>query len=88
MNLDRTGAATAGRMPSAAFSAMLPADSATEHTVATKNGSLRYTATAGTFTLYAQSGEASAKIFYTAYVAHDDKAAGDTDKNRRAQGDP
>lgn len=59
---------------------MLPADSVTEHTVATKSGSLRYTATAGTFTLYAQSGEASAKIFYTAYVAHDDKAAGDTEQ--------
>lgn len=56
---------------------MLPADSVTEHSVGTKTGTLHYTATAGTFTLYAQSGDTSAKIFYTAYVVHNDKVSGD-----------
>ena len=32
-------------------------------------GKLAYTATAGTFSLFDQSGERSAAIFYTAYVA-------------------
>jgi carboxypeptidase C (cathepsin A) len=50
---------------------LLPADSVTEHTVQTANGPLAYTATAGTLPLYDQSGEQSAAMFYTAYVAKD-----------------
>ncbi len=49
---------------------LLPADSVTEHSVTLGDGSkLDYTATAGTFSLFNQSGERSAAIFYTAYVA-------------------
>jgi carboxypeptidase C (cathepsin A) len=48
---------------------LLPADSVTEHTVDTPNGKLAYTATAGTLSLYDQSGERLAAVFYTAYVA-------------------
>jgi len=48
---------------------LLPKDSVTEHTVQTASGPLAYTATAGTLPLYDQSGEQSAAIFYTAYVA-------------------
>src|SRR6188768_264644 len=55
---------------------LLPADSVTEHSIDLGNGkSLAYTATAGTLALYDQSGEQSAAVFYTAYVA---KANGDT----------
>ena len=49
---------------------LLPADSATEHTVDIAGGKLAYTATAGTLTLYDQSGERLAAIYYTSYVAH------------------
>src|SRR5215471_4479481 len=48
---------------------LLPGDSVTEHAVAIPGGSLPYTATAGTFSLFDQSGERSAAIYYTAYVA-------------------
>jgi carboxypeptidase C (cathepsin A) len=48
---------------------LLPPDSVTEHTTETRSGKLAYTATAGTFSLYDKSGEKSAKVFYTAYVA-------------------
>jgi carboxypeptidase C (cathepsin A) len=48
---------------------LLPPDSVTEHTIATTSGPLAYTATAGTLPLYDQSGEQSAAMFYTAYVA-------------------
>jgi carboxypeptidase C (cathepsin A) len=50
---------------------LLPADSVTEHSIATAKTSLSYTATAGTLPFYDQSGEQSAAIFYTAYVAKD-----------------
>ena len=36
-----------------------------------RNGKLAYTATAGTLAFYDQSGEQSAAVFYTAYVAKD-----------------
>jgi carboxypeptidase C (cathepsin A) len=49
--------------------ALLPADSVTEHSVDTPAGKLAYTATAGTFSLFDQSGERSAAVFYTAFVA-------------------
>src|SRR5262249_31549613 len=47
---------------------LLPADSVTEHSIETAWGKLDYTATAGTLSLFDQSGERSAAIFYTAYV--------------------
>ena len=48
---------------------LLPADSVTEHSIDTPKGKLAYTATAGTFSLFDQSGERAAAVFYTAYVA-------------------
>ena len=48
---------------------LLPGDAVTEHSIDTARGKLTYTATAGTFSLFDQSGERSAAIFYTAYVA-------------------
>ena len=49
---------------------LLPADSVTQHSIGvTGGGKLDYTVTAGTFSLFDQSGERSAAIFYTAYVA-------------------
>jgi carboxypeptidase C (cathepsin A) len=48
---------------------LLPADSVTQHSITLAGGRLEYTATAGTFSLFDQSGERSAAIFYTAYVA-------------------
>jgi carboxypeptidase C (cathepsin A) len=50
---------------------LLPADSVTEHTIDTAQGRLAYTATAGTLAFYDQSGDQSAAVFYTAYVAKD-----------------
>ena len=47
----------------------MPGDAVTEHSIDTPAGKLSYTATAGTFSLFDQSGERSAAIFYTAYVA-------------------
>jgi carboxypeptidase C (cathepsin A) len=54
---------------------LLPGDSVTEHTIDLGTGKLAYTATAGTLLLFNQSGERSAAIFYTAYVAKTDNAA-------------
>jgi carboxypeptidase C (cathepsin A) len=48
---------------------LLPADSVTEHTLDIGRAKLTYTATAGTLAFHDQSGERSASIFYTAYVA-------------------
>src|SRR5450830_1397510 len=50
---------------------LLPADAITEHSINTPRGNLAYTATAGTLAFYDQSGEQSAAVFYTAYVAKD-----------------
>ena len=61
---------------------LLPADSATEHTIDIPGGSLAYTATAGTLTLFDQSGERAAAIYYTAYVAKN------PDKNAEAANRP
>ena len=47
----------------------LLADSVTQHSIEIAGQKLDYTATAGTFPLYDQSGERSAAIYYTAYVA-------------------
>ena len=49
--------------------ALLPGNSVTEHSIDTPTGKLSYTATAGTFSLFDQTGERSAAVFYTAYVA-------------------
>ncbi len=51
--------------------ALLPPDSVTQHTLATAAGPLAYTATAGTFDLYGETGERIAAMFYTAYTAKD-----------------
>jgi carboxypeptidase C (cathepsin A) len=53
---------------------LLPGDAVSEHTL--ENGGIRlaYTATAGTLTLYDQSGERTAAIVYTAYVLKDQPA--------------
>jgi carboxypeptidase C (cathepsin A) len=48
---------------------LLPGDSVTQHSIELPGGKLDYTATAGTFALFNQSGAQSAAIFYTAYVA-------------------
>jgi carboxypeptidase C (cathepsin A) len=48
---------------------LLPPDAVTQHTIDTPAGKLDYTATAGTLSLFDQSGERAAAIFYTAYVA-------------------
>jgi len=48
---------------------LLPADAVTEHTVDIPAGRLAYTATAGTLSLFDQSGERSAAIYYTSYIA-------------------
>jgi carboxypeptidase C (cathepsin A) len=57
---------------------LLPADSVTEHSIDLPGGKLAYTATAGTFSLFDQSGERSAAIFYTAYVAKNGEKNGDS----------
>ena len=44
------------------------------HSINTAQGKLAYTATAGTLAFYDQSGEQSAAVFYTAYVAKDSAA--------------
>jgi carboxypeptidase C (cathepsin A) len=48
---------------------LLPADTVSEHTIEVAGRKLAYTATAGTLSLYKQTGERMAAIFYTAYVA-------------------
>jgi carboxypeptidase C (cathepsin A) len=55
---------------------LLPSDAVTEHSIDLASGKLAYTATAGTFSLFDQSGERSAAIFYTAYVAKSANPAG------------
>ncbi len=60
-----------GRDNSKGLLRLLPADSVTEHSVVTGKSKLNYIATAGTLPFYDQSGEQSAAIFYTAYVAKD-----------------
>src|SRR5262245_31629945 len=57
---------------------LLPADSVTEHSIDIPGGKLAYTATAGTLSLFDQSGERSAAIFYTAYVAKSTDKNGET----------
>ncbi len=55
---------------------LLPGDAVTEHSIDLSSGKLAYTATAGTFSLFDQSGERSAAVFYTAYTAKAANPAG------------
>src|SRR5215467_12938192 len=48
---------------------LLPPDAVSEHSIETAWGKVDYTATAGTLSLFDQSGERAAAVFYTAYVA-------------------
>jgi carboxypeptidase C (cathepsin A) len=48
---------------------LLPPDAVSQHAIDTPGGKLDYTATAGTLSLFDQSGQRTAAIFYTAYVA-------------------
>src|SRR6202051_3275275 len=48
---------------------LLPADAVTEHVIDIGKTKLAYTAIAGTLAFYDQSGDQSAAVFYTAYVA-------------------
>lgn len=59
------------RADTAGVLALLPPDSVTEHTATIDGRPLAYTATAGTLNLYGQTGDRTAAIFYTAYVAKD-----------------
>jgi carboxypeptidase C (cathepsin A) len=54
---------------------LLPADSVTQHSIDIPGGKLAYTATAGTLSLFDQSGERLAAIYYTAYVANNAETA-------------
>src|SRR6516225_4903008 len=65
---DRAGRPAGGAPNGSGVLSLLPADSVTEHTIDLPSGKLAYTATAGTFSLFDQSGERSAAIFYTAFV--------------------
>ena len=68
---DRPGRAEQGRQEQngPGVLSLLPANSVTEHLIDLPSGKLNYTATAGTFSLFDQTGERSAAIFYTAFVA-------------------
>ncbi|MBN8972582.1 MAG: carboxypeptidase [Rhizobiales bacterium] len=50
---------------------LLPADAVSDHTIDLDGRKLAYTATTGTLNLYDQSGQRSAAMFYTSYVAKD-----------------
>lgn len=65
----RAPATASASQPGPGVLRLLPGDSVTEHTIDLPTGALAYTATAGTFSLFDQSGERKADIFYTAYVA-------------------
>lgn len=50
---------------------LLPTDAVSDRTLDLGGRKLAYTATAGTLNLYAQSGQRSAAVFYTSYIAKD-----------------
>ena len=54
---------------------LLPPDAVNEKEITLGGRKIAYTATAGTLSLFDQSGERSAAVFYTAYVAKDVAAA-------------
>ena len=57
------------RAPAPSVLQLLPPDVTTRRTIETASGPIDYAATAGTLSLYDTSGERSAAVFYTAYVA-------------------
>jgi carboxypeptidase C (cathepsin A) len=57
------------RAPDQGVLRLLPGDAVSEQTIAIGDRKLTYTATAGTLPLFDQSGEQTASVFYTAYVA-------------------
>jgi carboxypeptidase C (cathepsin A) len=59
----------ASQVSSAGVLRLLPADAVTDKEIVIGGRALAYTATAGTLSLFDQSGERIAAIFYTAYVA-------------------
>ncbi|HZQ14321.1 MAG TPA: carboxypeptidase [Pseudolabrys sp.] len=59
----------AQHQPAKGLLRLLPQDSVTEHAIDTAQGKLAYAATAGTLRFFDQSGDESAAVFYTAYVA-------------------
>jgi carboxypeptidase C (cathepsin A) len=64
----RRGSAQERPAPEQSVLRLLPADAVSQHTINTASGKLDYTATAGTLSLFDQSGQRSAAIFYTAYT--------------------
>jgi len=68
-SVDRPSRQGAGEQTGPGVLSLLPGDAVTEHSIDLPSGKLAYTATAGTFSLFDQSGERSAAVFYTAYVA-------------------
>src|SRR5262245_4032262 len=64
-------AAEASASSSPGVLSLLPADSVTEQVLDAGGERLAFTAKAGTLSLYDQSGERSAAIFYTAYTLKD-----------------
>ena len=54
---------------------LLPADSTSDKEITVGGRKIAYTATAGTLSLFDQSGEKSAAVFYTAYIAKDSDGA-------------
>ncbi len=64
-------AAQQAASPGAGVLRLLPPDAVSDKQIVLASGPLAYTATAGTLALYDQSGEQSAAVFYTAYVAKD-----------------
>ena len=71
----RSGGQQGGGQQGPGVLSLLPIDSVTDHSLDLPSGKLAYTATAGTFSLFDQSGERSAAIFYTAFVAKSDNPA-------------
>ncbi len=62
------------REPNKGVLRLLPTDAITEHSIDTRSGKLAYTATAGTLAFYDQSGDQSASVFYTSYIAKNEQA--------------
>lgn len=71
------GSGALGQGAAADFQRYPDAPSVTEHAVDIGGQTIRYTATADTLTLVDTKGEATARIFYIAYRAHDGGASGD-----------
>ncbi|MGH6768501.1 MAG: S10 family peptidase [Xanthobacteraceae bacterium] len=65
---DADGERKGGERKAGSVLRLLPGDSVTRHAIETPSGRLEYTATAGTLSLYDQSGERTAAIYYTSYV--------------------